>query len=64
MVLIITMLYEYFNLNTVKEFQVLLSDANNSIQHYTFVCISLNDSQFYYVSLTIQLYINQLFMHS
>ena len=40
---------------TVKEFQVLLSNANNSIQQYSFVCTHLNGSKYCNVLLTIQL---------
>ena len=29
-------------MHTVKLFQVLLSNTNNSIQHYSFVCTQLN----------------------
>ena len=47
-----------------KEFQVLLFPTTNSIQHYLFVCILLNGSKYYYVSLTIQLNISHLFTHS
>ena len=39
---------------TVKEFQVLLFNTNNSI-HYSFIRTQLNRSQYCYVSLTIQL---------
>ena len=50
--------------HTVKEFQVLLFNTNNSIQKYSFVCTQLNDSKYYYLSLTIQLNISHLFKHS
>ena len=44
--------------DTVKEFQVFLSNINNSIEHY------LNDFKYCYVMLTIQININHLFVHS
>ena len=47
-----------------KEFYKLLHNSNNSIQPYSFVCIQLNDSKYYDVSRTIQLYISHLFAHS
>ena len=37
MVSSIAMLYQYFNLGTVNEFQVLLFNTNILIQHYSFV---------------------------
>ena len=43
---------------TVKEFQVLLINTNDAIQHYSFVCTQLNDSNYCYVSLAIQLNIS------
>ena len=39
----------------VKEFQVLLINTNNHIQLYEFVYTQLNDSKYWYVSLTKQL---------
>ena len=47
--------------HTVKEFQVLLFNTNNSIQHDSFVCTHLNGSKNRYASLTIQLNITHLF---
>ena len=49
--------------HTSKEFQVLLFNTNNCIQHYSFVCTQLNDSKYYYVSLTIQLNMRHLFSY-
>ena len=49
--------------HTVKKFQVLLFNTNDSIQHYTFICTLLNGSKYCYVSLTIQLEISHLFTH-
>ena len=49
---------------TVKEFQVLLFNINNSIRRYLFVCSQLNSSKYCYVSQTIQLDISHLFTHS
>ena len=46
--------------HTVKEFQVLLINTNNSIQHYSFNSTQLNCSK----SLTIQLNISHLFTHT
>ena len=57
----IAILYQYFNLGTVKEFQVLLFNTNNSIQHHSFICTQLKGSKYCYVSLTIQLSIYHLF---
>ena len=45
----------------IKEFQVLLINPNNSIQHYSFVTTQLNGSKYCNVSQTIQLNINHLF---
>ena len=47
----------------IKEFQVLLINTNNSIQHYSFVSTQLNSFKVCYVSLTIQLNICHLFTH-
>ena len=41
--------------HTVKEFQVLLFNTNNSIQHYSFIGTELNGSKYCYASLNIQL---------
>ena len=38
--------------HTVKEFQVLLFNNNNSIQYYLFVYTQLNGSKYCYVSRT------------
>ena len=46
---------------TVKEFQVLLLTW---IIHYSLVCTQLKNSKYYYVSLTIQLNMSHLFIHS
>ena len=47
---------------TVKEFQVLLINTNNSIQHYSFTGTYLNNGfLYYYESQTIQSNINHLF---
>ena len=51
-----------FYLSPVKLLQVLLFNTNYSIQHYLFVRTSLNGSKYSYVSLTIQLNINHLFV--
>ena len=37
----------------VKEFQVLLSNTDNSIQHYLLVCTQLNACKYYNVTLTV-----------
>ena len=50
--------------HTVKEYQVLLFNTNNSIKYYSFVCTQLNGSKYCDVSLTIQLNINHLFTYS
>ena len=50
--------------HTVKEFQVLLINTNNSIQHNLINSTQLNCSKYCYVSLTIQLNISHLFTHS
>ena len=50
-------------MHSVKEFQVLLFNTNNSIQHYTFIFTQLNGSKNYNGSLTIQLE-SHLFIHS
>ena len=42
-------------MHTFKEFQVLLFNTNNSIQHYSFVYTQLNGFKYCYVSVTIQL---------
>ena len=64
MVPIFAMVYQYFNLVThFKNFQVLPFNTNNFIQHYLFVCTSLNDSNYCYVSLIFQLNISNLFTH-
>ena len=48
--------------HTIREFQVLLINTNNSIQHYMeIVSIQLNCYKYCYVSLTIQLNISHLF---
>ena len=49
--------------HTVKKFQVLLFDINNSVQYFSFICTQLNDSKYCYVSLTIKLNISHLFAH-
>ena len=49
--------YCYF-FYTVKWFKVLLTNTNNFIQHYSFVCTQLNGSKYCYASLTIQLNIS------
>ena len=38
----------------VKEFQLLLFNTHNSIQHYSFIYTKLNDPNYCYLSLTIQ----------
>ena len=38
----------------MREFQVLLFNTNNSIQHYSFISIQSNDSKYYYVIPIIQ----------
>ena len=48
----------------VKEFQVLLINTNNSVQHYSFVSTQLNGSKYCYVSLTIQLKISHFLTHN
>ena len=48
-------------MHTVKEFQVLLMNINNSIRHYLFVCTQLSGSKYCYVSLTIK---QHLFVYS
>ena len=50
--------------NTVNEFQVLLINTYNSIQHYSFVSTELNGSKYCNVSLRIQLNIRHLFAHN
>ena len=40
--------------HTVNEFQVLVFNTNNSIQHFSFVNIQLNCFKYCYVSVTIQ----------
>ena len=52
------------NRHTVKEFQVLLINTDNSIQHYSFISTQLNGSKYCYVSLTIQLNRSHLFTYS
>ena len=51
-------------LHPVKWLQVWPFNTNNSIQHYSFISSHLNESKFCNVSLTIQLNICQLFIHS
>ena len=48
----------------LKLLQVLLFSTNYPIRHYSFVYTKLNGSMYYYVSLTIQLNINNVFTHS
>ena len=50
--------------HTVKEFQVLLINTNNSIQYHAVVSTQLNGSKNCYVSITIQLNLSYLFTHS
>ena len=63
-ILLITFLSEpeLFFSHTVKEFQVLLFNTNNSIHYYSFICTQLSSSKYCYVSLTIQLD-SHLFTH-
>ena len=55
---------ELICLHTVKWFQVLLFNTNNSTLHYSFVCTQLNGFKHYSVTLTIQYDIGHLFPHS
>ena len=50
--------------HTVKCFLVLLINTNNSVQHYSFVCIQLNGFKHCYVILIIQFNIDNLFAYS
>ena len=50
--------------HTVKEFQALLFNTNNSMQYDSFICTQLNSSKYCCVSLTIQLDISHLFTHN
>ena len=47
---------EHILLYTVKYFQVFLSKMNISIYYLSFVYTQLNDSEYYYISLTTQLF--------
>ena len=55
---------ELIYLLRVNWFQALLSNTNNSIQHYSFVYTQLNSLKHYYVILTIQFNTSHLFAHS
>ena len=51
-------------LHTVKCFQVLLFNTNNSGQYYSFICVQFNGFKYCYVIRIIQFNINHLFAHS
>ena len=51
-------------MHIVNEFQVLLFNTNNSVQHYSFIYTQFSDSKYCYVSQTIQLNISHLFTHN
>ena len=56
-ILLITYLNEpeITSFHTLKWFQVLLSNKNNSVYYESFFCTQLNGSKYCYVSQTIQL---------
>ena len=54
---------EFICLHTVKWFQVLLANTNNSIQHFSFVCTQLNGFKYCYI-IEIQFNICHLFAQS
>ena len=51
-------------LHTVKWFQVLPLDTNNSIQHFSFACKQLNDSKYCDIILIIKLHKSHSLAHS
>ena len=51
---------ELIYLYTVKWFQALLFNTNDSSQHYLFVCSQVNGFKYYNLILTIQYNVNQL----
>ena len=51
-------------LDKVQRFQEMLFDINNSIYYYSFVCMQLNISKYWCISLKNQLNVSHWFIHS
>ena len=65
-ILLITFLNEstLILLHAIRCFHLFLSNTNNSIYYSSFVCAQLNAFKYCNLSVTIQLNISHLFIHS